>query len=790
MTKRRRRARRVEARGSRSVAAGQITNSTVITGDSPSVDARQVHLPPDAMLAPSQIEAPAGTHNLPRPPSAVFVGRDTDLAVLADVAGSGVGVITQAIQGLGGIGKTELALHHVWTHKHDYPLVWWVTADSPDNLDAGLAELAYWLQPVMKTVVTAPEAAAWARAWLQAHAGWLLVLDNVEDPQHITGLLAQLDTGRVLITTRRDIGWSRFGAAPLRLGLFTRGESVDLLARLTGRDEPDAAAHLAGELGDLPLALEQAAAYIAERRTSISAYLTDLRKQPARFFDTAGLTGDAERVVARVWRLTMTSTGERLPLAARLLDVLGWVAPEDLPRDILTPISENAADVDDALALLASYSMITLTERAVSVHRLVQAVTRAHQATIGDATIGHPGLTAGKLLADAAPPDPWTNVAGWPRWRSLLPHVDALADHLPEATDDEWVSDLLDRAATYQRGQGQLGAAIAKLERAHADDQRIHGEDHPNIQASANNLANAYQEAGRLDEAIGLYEATHTSSRRILGENHPDTLTSANNLASTYRAAGRLDEAIALHEATHTSRHRILGEDHPDTLTSANNLGSAYQDAGRLDEAIALHEATHTTRRRTLGADHPDTLSSANNLADAYQDAGRLDEAITLHEATHTTGRRILGEDHPSALTSANNLADAYQAAGRLDEAIALHEATHTTRRRILGEDHPSALTSANNLAYAYQAAGRLDAAIAMYEATHTNYRRILGEEHPDTLTSANNLALAYQAAGRLDQAIPLFEAAYATSRRILGEDHPTTRRIGENLDAARNPGR
>ncbi len=733
----------IKAGGERAVAAGQISG-TLTTGDRSPIDARQIHLSPGVVLSPNEVAAPAGTSNLPRRRSAVFVGRGADLAALNAVAGSGVGVITQAIQGLGGIGKTELALHHAWQHKHDYPLVWWVTADSPENLDAGLAELAYRLDPVMKTVVTAPEAAGWARAWLQAHTGWLLVLDNVEDPQHIAGLLAQLDTGRILITTRRDIGWRRLGATPLRLGLLDRAESIDLLTRLTGRDETDTAAQLASELGDLPLALEQAGAYISERRTSISAYLTDLRQQPARLLDTPGLTDDTERAVARVWQLTMTTISDQLPLAARLLDVLAWLAPDDLPRDILTPISANPADLDGALALLASYSMITLTDTAVSAHRLVQAVTRAHQATIGDAATGQPGLAAGKLLADAAPSDPRTNVADWPRWRSLLPHIDALADHLPEATDDDEVSYLLDRAASYQQGQGQLAAAIAKLERAYADDQRILGEDHPNIQASANNLATAYQ------------------------------------------AAGRLDEAIALHEATHTTRRRILGEDHPNTLISANNLATAYQDAGRLDEAIALLEATHTTRRRILGEDHPNTLGSANNLATAYRAAGRLDEAIALHEATHTTSRRILGEDHPDTLTSANNLAIAYADAGRLDEAIALHEATHTTYRRILGEDHPDTLTSANNLALAYADAGRLDEAIALSEATHTTSRRILGEDHPDTLTSANNLAGAYQAAGRLDQAIALFEAAYATSRRVLGEKHPTTRRIRQNLNAAR----
>jgi tetratricopeptide (TPR) repeat protein len=777
----------VGAAGERAVAAGQIS-APVITGNESSIDARQINLPPGVLLSPNEVTAPTATRNLPRRPSAVFVGRDTDLAALDEAAGSGVGVITQAIQGLGGIGKTELALHHAWQHKNDYPLVWWITADSPDNLDAGLAELAYRLHPVMKAVATAPEATQWARAWLQAHAGWLLVLDNVEDPQQVAALLAQLDRGRVLITTRRDVSWARLGATPLRLGLLARAESIDLLARLTGRDESEAADTLARELGDLPLALEQAGAYITERHSSISAYLTDLRNRPRRLLDTAGVTGAAERAVARVWDLTMTTITDRLPLAARLLEVLAWVAPDDLPRDLLTPIADDRADLDDALALLASYNMITLTGTTVSVHRLVQAVTRAHhthQTNIADTPTGHPGLTAGQMLTQAAPPDPRTNVAGWPRWRALLPHVDALADHLPETTDDAAVSYLLNVTALYQHGQGQLPAAITKVERAHTSYRRILDEDHPDTLASANNLAYTYQAAGRLDEAIALHKATHTSYRRILGEDHPQTLTSANNLAGAYRAAGRLDEAIALHEATHTARRRVLGEDHPDTLSSANNLALAYREAGRLDEAITLYEVTHTACRRVLGEDHPDTLTSTHNLAGAYQAAGRLDEAITLHEATHTAYRRVLGEDHPDTLSSANILAYTYQAAGLLDEALALHEATHTARRRFLGEDHPDTLSSANNLATAYQAAGQLDEAVALYEATHTSCRQVLGEDHPDTLASANNLGGAYRVARRVDEAILLFEATHTSYRRILGEDHPHTLTSAHNLAGA-----
>ncbi|MBO0732126.1 MAG: hypothetical protein J2P57_22890, partial [Acidimicrobiaceae bacterium] len=370
---------RIEAQGRGSVAAERI-DGIVVTGDYAAVDARQVTLSPGAVLAPAEVAAVAGTQNLPRRPAAVFVGRDGDLAALDSVVGPGVGGISHAIQGLGGIGKSELVLHHAWAHRLDYSLVWWITADSPDNVGVGLAELAYRLQPVLTTVATVPEAAGWAKAWLQMHAGWLLVLDNVEDPQHVAGLLAQLDTGRILVTTRRDVDWQRYGASPVRLGLLVRAESIDLLGRRTGRDEPDAADAVADQLGDLPIALDQAAAFIAERRTSISAYLTELTQRPTRLLDTASLTGSAERAVARVWQLTMTVIGERSPIAARLLGVLAWMAPDDLPRDVLSPLADDPIDIDDALALLASYSMITLSDATVSVHRLVQAVTRAGQA--------------------------------------------------------------------------------------------------------------------------------------------------------------------------------------------------------------------------------------------------------------------------------------------------------------------------------------------------------------------------------------------------------------------------
>jgi NB-ARC domain len=333
----------ISASGARSDAAEQITGSVSTTDHCP-IGPRQVHLGGRVLLAPREVSAPAGTHNLPRPRSAVFVGRDPGGAALAGVAESGLGAVTHAIQGPGGIGKTELALRHAWTHKDCYSLMWWVVADAAGNVDAGLAELAYRLQPAMKTVVTTPEAAAaWARTWLQTHTRWLLVLDNVEDPQHVTAPLGQLDAGRILITTRCDLDWHRYGATPVRLGPLERAESIELVTRLTGRDEPKAANSVADELGDLPLTLEQAAADITERRTSISAYLTQLHNQPDLFVDTPTLSQPAERAVARVTGLARLKI-ELRELTARYSQIVDKLARQIAQTEQAILAAEPATD--------------------------------------------------------------------------------------------------------------------------------------------------------------------------------------------------------------------------------------------------------------------------------------------------------------------------------------------------------------------------------------------------------------------------------------------------------------
>ena len=239
-----------------------------------------------------------GTHNLPRPPARVFVGRDAAAGLLRGaLGGDGGAVVIQAVYGLGGVGKSELALHHAAACRAEYSLIWWITAEDGEQIGAGLAALAGRLCRPVATTGTTAEAAAWAVGWLQAHPGWLLILDNVNDPADVGPLLGELTGGHIVITTRRDTGWDKI-AVPVRLDVLDPGPATDLIAARTGSTDPagrDAAAAVAAELRYLPLALDQAAAYITQTRITPAAYLRRLREHPAEMYAAGAAPGAAGR---------------------------------------------------------------------------------------------------------------------------------------------------------------------------------------------------------------------------------------------------------------------------------------------------------------------------------------------------------------------------------------------------------------------------------------------------------------------------------------------------------------
>ncbi len=735
--------------GNRSVAVAGDNPGIISAGDGAVIVQQQAQqatvLPPEALIPPARVDAPPGLENLPEAPG-LFVGRAGDLERLEAALAGGGDAVVQAVHGLGGIGKSTLAARYAADRRAGFDVIWWITADTPAAIDTGLAALAGRLQPGLGELLPIPALRDRALGWLASHRRWLIVLDNVTDPAHVKALLAQAPSGRFVITSRRATGWHGI-ATPVRLDVLTPAQAGHLLTAIithgrspaqTGLDGLDA---LCAELGYLPLAIEQAGAYIAEAGITPREYLRLLGDYPADIYGQAAEGGDAQRTIARIWRVTFDQFAST-PTAVDALRVLAFYAPDGIDRRLLDGLADPI-QLTTAIGRLAAYNMITVTpDGRLTVHRLVQAVTRTpdpadpHRAP---AAIDQARTKATAQLDAAAPAD-WRAPASWPAWRAILPHVEALAARTTAQADTPDTAKLLNTAALFLENQGVVNRAIALFERSLADRRRVLGDDHPDTLASRNNLAYAYQTAGDLTRAIPLYETTLADRRRVLGDDHPDTLASRNNLAYAYQTAGDLTRAIPLYETTLTDRRRVLGDDHPDTLASRNNLAYAYQTAGDLTRAIPLYETTLTDCRRVLGDDHPDTLASRNNLAYAYRAAGDLTRAIPLYETTLADCRRVLGDDHPDTLASRNNLAYAYQTAGDLTRAIPLYETTLTDCRRVLGDDHPDTLASRNNLAYAYQTAGDLTRAIPLYETTLTDCRRVLGEDHPLTLTVHGNL--------------------------------------------------
>ena len=702
------------------------------------------------------------------------------------------------LTGMRGSGKTQLAAAVATRCEEEgWPLVAWIDAESRDVLIANLYNLA------LQTGINAPKdipPETIVRRFLDQlrsadAADRLFVFDNVENLDDLKDLTPEGNGIRATITTTRHLDWESLGWSPMAVGVFEREQSIALLCQRTGDAHRDAADQIAEALGDLPVAVTQAAATAKSGRYSLSNYLERLSNHPLESSisrlegdDYPDATGIALFMAyEQALEQLRTKHPQQERIVTSLLDILSLLAASGVPTHWLLALEDDSDAVRDSLSFLKRSSILqesTNGDKAI-IHRLQGQVYR--ETYLSEQGKFNKACTCATTILDKINIGQLANFEQQRQeTRNLVEQIGAVTsqDHSRPLFSDPDFGALL---ATTIRNATDLGMpqlALTLTDSVTRAGDTL-GPDHPDTLTSRNNLASAYRDAGRLHEAIELFEQNLEDRTRILGPHHPHTLTSRNNLAGAYREAGRLHEAIALYEQTLDDRTRILGPHHPDTLISRNNLANAYQAAGRLDEAIELFEQNLEDRTRILGPHHPHTLTSRNNLAGAYREAGRLHEAIALYEQTLEDHTRILGPHHPHTLTSRNNLAGAYREAGRLHEAIALYEQTLEDHTRILGPHHPHTLTSRNNLAGAYREAGRLHEAIALYEQTLDDRTRILGPHHPDTLISRNNLANAYRDTGRLDEAITLYERNFEDCIRILGPNHPHTLITRNNLAGA-----
>ena len=714
--------------------------------------------------------------------------------------------------GMRGCGKSQLASDLAqWCEKQKWHLVAWINATSKEQVQSGLIELADRLG--IETQDRNEESII-EQCFSHLESGEpsdrLIVFDNVEDINHLTKLVPRGDGLRVVVTTTNEHGWKNQSWDSIKVGVFSREDSIKCLLQITDSEDREAADAVAQKLGDLPLAIVQAGATACEEDLTLKQYISRLEHYSSSIVIKRVLGDDYTADVSSALFMAVNVAldklrGDEREVARSQLGGLAVLAQSGVPTRWIDPLSpdayssdleENVPDIADknvhsALTELVNMSVVqqSVNKNVTMLHRLQAHVLRENWGKENTATCEEAFDAAVEILGRTKYEQLPSN-NGDARRREvsdLIAQLSAIAvqDYSRLLFEHEQVRGYLNRAFKYGHDLGieyktvELSAAVGVIE-------DVLGPDHPDTLSVRNNLAVAYDSVGRFGEAIELFEQVLAEQERVLGPDHPDTLSVRNNLAVAYDSVGRFGEAIELFEQVLDECKRLLGADHPDTLNTRSNLASVYDSVGRFGEAIELFEQVLDDQERVLGPDHPNTLTVRNNLALAYKSVGRFDEAIELFKRVLADQERVLGPDHPYTLTARNNLAVAYRSVGRFDEAIELFEQVLDECKRLLGADHPDTLNTRSNLASAYRSVGSFGEAIELYERVLADRVRVLGPDHPDTLTTRNNLAVAYYSVGRFGEAIDALEKLLPDCQRVLGLEHPLTKQVKKNLEAAK----
>jgi hypothetical protein len=627
-----------------------------------------------------------------------FTGRDGLLVAVRERLLAGDKAVVQAFQGMGGVGKTQLAVEYAYRFAGAYDLGWWVNAEQAGLIGDQFAALGMALGCVQAGAEVEVMRAA-VLGELRERGWWLLIFDNAEKPADITGWLPG-GAGHVLITSRERT-WAEV-AAPVEVNVLARDESVALLQdRIAALGVADAD-RLASHLGDLPLAVAQAAGFMAETGIPAAQYLELLQAQAGTLLDQVTPGSSYPRSLAAATRLAADRLDGDDPAAAQLASMCAFLAPDPIPEYLFTSAparlpSELAARAAhplawrQTLARLARQSLARIDQRGLVLHRLTQAILRdlltAEQAAATRAF-------SEAILAAADPGDP-LNPVTWLKWAQLMPHL--LTADLA-ATDSSALRWMACDACWYLLARGDTRAAHDLAAELHRHWRDRLGDDHENTLAAALYLAWALRDMGRYAEVGDLSQDTLERWRRIGGKDHPSSLNAAHDHAISLRVLGKFQAARELDQDTLDRRRRVLGEDHPRTLNSAGSFAIDLYELGEVQAARDLIQDTLDRRRRVLGEDHPDTLISAKNLAESLHALGEFQAARDLDQDTLDRRRRVLGEDHPFTMSSATSLSADLRALGEFQAARDLDQDTLDRRRRVLGEDHLDTLKSAENL--------------------------------------------------------------------------------------------
>ncbi|MFJ5059740.1 FxSxx-COOH system tetratricopeptide repeat protein [Streptomyces nigra] len=716
--------------------------------------------------------------NIP-PRSPNFTGREELLDQLHRrlLVEKATAVLPHALHGMGGVGKSLLAVEYLYRKMTEYDVVWWISAERTAQISLSLVELAPRLG-----LTRGSDASSTVAAVLEAlrigkpYSNWLLVFDNAESPKAVQQFFPPGGHGNILITSRNP-QWAS-AAKPLEVDVFRREESKQLL-RLRGPEISDEDAdRLAEALGDLPLAIEQVATWHAETGMLVDEYLRLLdEKRVDLLRGTAAL--DNQHPVIAAWNISLDQLETKNPAAYQLLQVCSFYAPEPIARALFArmPRGSIAPELDAALEdpirlgqvirEICRYSLARFNHRnsSLQMHRLVQAALLYRMTEEDRATMRR---GAHLLLAANDPNDP-NDVNRWDRYGSLYPHV-----VVSEAvrSQESWVRNLVVNEVIYLLRWGDYTSGRELARTAYEMWSETLGRDHPQTLLVARWLGFLLFTMGSYQEAADLNASVLDAYRRTMGHDAQDTIDALGNVAIDHRVRGDFAESLTLTESVHQQYLRMLGPDDPETLRAAHNLGVSLRLAGDFARARDVDEMTWNSYVNMYGQDHVDTLRTWLGFILDIRELGEYSNALLYHQEIVERSAFLLGGDNPLTLSAFRHLSTAQRLVGRHELALRTAEQTRDVLMRRYGPENPETQAAALELTVSLRQCGHVDRALTDGIEVWNQFTRLYGHEHPHTLTAAGSLANTYRVRGDAAAAQHICRAALRHLTTRLGDDH------------------
>ncbi|SCO84731.1 uncharacterized protein FRV6_08858 [Fusarium oxysporum] len=748
-----------------------------------------------------------------------------------------------ALWGLGGSGKTQIALDYAYRRcdADNECCVFWVHADSEATFLADYKTIGKKLGADERLDGT--DLLDAVRNEIEARSKWLMILDNTDDlrlfgvgqqpkggetnenvGQNLHKYVPCTSQGTVLWTSRdAHITGTLVGPCRgIKVQSMAMDEATALLARV--RDElstlKEAGVNaLLQELQCLPLAISQAGAYMRRMSITVEQYLDRLRQGKTRWEVLQISDTDRHRrpeisnSVLETWRISTERIRMESEMSYRMLNVIAYLDHQNLPQELIAAaasefviddkrLTRQATELEvlEAVTRLKEFSFLSLRriedcKQIYEMHKLVQEAIRyglrmrgPAKGALGKALAVESGLKNGEAYYSGIALQivdslfPLSEPTSWARCEQYLTHAIQVGEWAEVNKTNVETATVLQRVSGFLYDQGRWREKEPVDRRALGLRREVLGERDPDTVWSMASLAVTYHAQGRYDEAEKLKDKALNLRREVLGEKHPNTIRSMASLAATYHAQGRYDEAEKLKDEVLNLRREVPGERHPDTISSMASLAATYHVQGRYAEAEMLLRTALKMQGEVLGERDPDTIWSMASLAVTYHAQGRYDEAEKLKDKALNLRREVLGKRHPNTIWSMVSLAATYHAQGRYYEAEKLKDEALNLRRVVLGERHPNTISSMAELAATYHAQGRYEEAESIYQKTLDLRLEVFGEKNPDTIRSMADLAATYHAQGRYGEAERLKDKALNLRREVLGKKNPDTIRSMASL--------